>query len=642
MMVLPYRGEDMECAAVARAQMVTNSQAQPGAHNGNAPEDSLGIYSTDEEEFCSSVAGTNSLSTSRLVGTFYNPVNDASDNNSYISSLQDELSNRDWPEPNDAETGTSGKGSANNAVEGPWKEMEKPLGMPSPRRRMCFWASVIGLCLLIGIAVSMGVVIGVNHEQNKVHGVPPPIAATDYSDDMDSTSTGSDSLNSNSTIGGESSLNESLTLAPAAVTSLQNESTQAPTFPQTGNLTRFINEFVSSLPAHTQQSLEIPTAPQARALNWLSMDPALTTYGPVRLRQRYALKTFYFATNGGNDEGDGDTYEEWLEGEGWHSTTPGAFNVHECEWYTTYESGSTEPCDSRGFYIALSLRRNNLQGTLPRELSFLTSLQVLDLELNAIQSVIPTELGSLTKLQRLILRGNDLVGVLPTQLGALSNLTHLELDNNAFTSTIPTEVGQLHKLQVLNLDDNKLLSRIPSELGQLTLLNEILLHGNNLTGGVPTEVGMWKELRSLSLRNNQLSDTLPTQIGLLSNLQRLWAYQNNFVGTLPSELGLATSLTLASFSRAQFSGQIPTELGRLTLLTNLWLYENTFSGTIPSELGLLSVLELLPVRDNALTGSVPSELCAISSLVVTIDCLEVACNCNCSCSRDDDVTDDNL
>jgi Leucine-rich repeat (LRR) protein len=650
MMVYPYRGEDMECAAVARAQMVANSQVQPGVHSGNAPEDSLGIYSTSEEEFSHSEGGgtNNSLSTSRLVGTFYNPDNDVSDSNSLVSSLQDELSNRDWPDPNNAGMGTGGKGNGNNTTEVPWKESEQPLGIPSPRRRLCFWGFVIGLCLLIGIAVSMGVVIGVSHEQNKVQPLPP-IAASDSIDDTDNTSTDTGGLNTNSTLDGGSSKDDSL--APlVAGSSPPNESTLAPTFPQTENLTnltipannnaQLINEFVSSLPAYTRQSLEIPTAPQTRALHWLSMDPALTSYGPARLRQRFALKTFYFATNGGNDEEQDDVYEQWMEAEGWHSTTPAAINIHECQWFTTYESGSTEPCDAKGFFIALSLRRNNLQGVLPRELSFLTSLQVLDLELNAIQSRIPTELGTLTKLQRLILRGNDLTGVIPAQLGALSNLTHLELDNNAFTSTIPIEVGQLHQLQALTLDDNYLLGGIPSELGQLTLLNEILLHGNSLMGGLPTEVGMWTELRSLSLRNNQLSDTFPTQIGLLSNLQRLWAYQNNFVGTLPSELGLATSLTLASFSRSQFTGQIPTELGRLTLLTNLWLYENAFSGTIPSELGLLSLLELLPVRDNAISGSVPSQLCAISSLVVTIDCLEVACNCSCSCSRDDDVTDD--
>lgn len=613
-MVYPYRGEDMECAAVARATMIANSQPL-----GAAPEDSLGIYSTSEDEGEFSHA-PDSVSTSRLVGTFYNP-NNPSDTNSMVSSLQDELSNSPPPDHNQ---------SKNVVLDHPWKETpEQALGFPSSprRRRVWVWGFLLALSLLIGIAVSMGVIIGVNHEKHKTNGVRgPTIVTTSDEDNTEAEDNGLSSENSTSNAGQNSK--PVVSNPPSAFHT-----------PRPNSTTQSINAFVRSLPSYTQQALETPTSPQQRSLNWLTKDPALTSYSAAQLLQRFVLKTFYFSTNGGNDELDSD--QQWLVSEGWGSPSLSNFNEHECQWFTTYEDNTIEPaCNDQGTFTVLSVNRNNLRGSLPRELALLTSLRVLDVELNSIQSEIPSELGLLTNLERLLLGSNDFTGPVPSELGQLSQLVDLELENNVLSSSIPSHLGQLGQLVNLTLDDNQFSDSIPTEMGLLTSLENLLLHRNSLTGSLPTEIGQWRQLQSLSFRNCLLSGSLPTELGLLTNLGRLWGYQNILGGSIPTHLGQATRLTQLSLSRNRLIGNIPSEFGQLSELKNLWLFQNHLSGALPSELGLLTDLELLPVRDNEITGSVPEEVCAIAMLEVTVDCLEVACSCECACADAEEENDD--
>lgn len=630
-MVYPYRGEDMECAAVARATMVANSQQHVSLF-----DESMGVYSQTEgsvSEVSHSEGGSNSVSTALLVGTFYNPNNPSSiDTNSMVSSLQDEPFNNNPPEHNQTPRLTA------PYLDYPTKELtpEQALGLTqssSPRRRLWCWGVLFAFTLLIGIAVSMGVIIGVNHEKGKtasIRGVPPTAAVDPAADESDSTEEAG--VNA-------SDFTESAT-APTAPSSSSDEPTYAPLVENSrpNTTSHAINNLVRNLPSYTQQALETPTSPQQRALNWLTKDPALVSYTAAQLLQRFVLKTFYYATNGDNDEFDSE--QQWLNSDGWSSSSLSSSNEHECQWFTTYQDDSIEPaCNDQGVYTVLSVRRNNLRGSLPMELALLTSLRVLDLELNSIQSDIPTELGLMTNLERLLLGANDLTGSVPSQLGQLSRLVELELENNALSSSIPIELGQLNRLVNLTLDDNQVQGEIPSELGQLTHLENLLLHGNMLQGSIPSQAGQWSQLLSLSLRNNELTGSLPSQLGLLTNLERLWAYQNQLSGSIPSHLCQATRLTQLSLSRNQLTGQLPTQIALLTGLKNLWLYANQLTGSLPSQLGLLTELELLPVRDNDFHGSVPQEVCAIEALEVAVDCAEVACDCDCTCAGDEEAND---
>ena len=73
-----------------------------------------------------------------------------------------------------------------------------------------------------------------------------------------------------------------------------------------------------------------------------------------RLIQRYALVTFYYATNG----------------EDWKSSFLWLTSADECIWFTSSKSNTI--CDKDGRIVELDLRENNLLGSLPAEISLLS------------------------------------------------------------------------------------------------------------------------------------------------------------------------------------------------------------------------------------------------------------------------------
>ena len=92
-----------------------------------------------------------------------------------------------------------------------------------------------------------------------------------------------------------------------------------------------------------------------------------------------ALATFFYATN----------KSSWALDNFWLS-----YEVHECEWQTKLvpdlDGNGTRVCDEQDRYTGLVLVDNNLRGTLPPEVSFLTSLKSLDLGNNDMEGEIPT------------------------------------------------------------------------------------------------------------------------------------------------------------------------------------------------------------------------------------------------------------
>ncbi|CAB9529222.1 Leucine Rich Repeat (Partial), partial [Seminavis robusta] len=164
----------------------------------------------------------------------------------------------------------------------------------------------------------------------------------------------------------------------------------------------------------TLQGLHDPTSPQSRALYWIRKDAFNQSYPQFRLRQRYALATFYYAMNG--------TF--WLQSDNWLTVE------HECAWYTaesrsitshsttypspchghdpiiedsaTFVANSTTISYDNPYYARLWMRHNNMYGTLPEEIYWLTSLTSLDFSFNpAIAGTISTHIGQLRDLEYL-------------------------------------------------------------------------------------------------------------------------------------------------------------------------------------------------------------------------------------------------
>mmetsp|Transcript_21265 Transcript_21265/g.52383 ORF Transcript_21265/g.52383 Transcript_21265/m.52383 type:complete len:117 (-) Transcript_21265:144-494(-) len=74
---------------------------------------------------------------------------------------------------------------------------------------------------------------------------------------------------------------------------------------------------------------------------------------------------------------------------------------------------------------------------------------------------------------------NDLNGTLPTEMGFLSALTSLDLSENDFSSRIATQMGRLSNLKDLKLNDNEFAGGIPTELYQLSNLVSLNIRKND-------------------------------------------------------------------------------------------------------------------------------------------------------------------
>ena len=111
------------------------------------------------------------------------------------------------------------------------------------------------------------------------------------------------------------------------------------------------------------------------------------------------------------------------------------------------------------------------------------------------------------------LSDNQLTGSIPPEIGYLTNLTYLEISENYdLTGSIPPEIGNLTNLTYLNLGGNLLTGEIPPEIGNLTNLIDLDLRWNQLTGSIPSEIGNLTNLTNLSLSNNQLTGEIPESI----------------------------------------------------------------------------------------------------------------------------------
>ena len=203
---------------------------------------------------------------------------------------------------------------------------------------------------------------------------------------------------------------------------------------------------------------------------------------------RDALVALYNATNGSN----------WTDNTNWLSDQPIS------EWYGVVVGGVS------GRVTVLDLRRNNMTGSIPSELGYLSKLEILRLYENALAGHIPAELGNLDKLAYLDLRGNQLSGRIPHQLGNLSNLLLLDITDNELSGHIPAELGALVNLIYLDLHGNKLSGELPQSLTGLTAL-DVLYLGNNSGLCVPLDDDFQTWLQGIPSRggNYCVSESVP-------------------------------------------------------------------------------------------------------------------------------------
>jgi len=250
----------------------------------------------------------------------------------------------------------------------------------------------------------------------------------------------------------------------------------------------------SHLPNSTLRAVEEdPRSPQARAYEWIMKDPSVTDLPDWKMKQRFALATFYYAFRG----------QSWDSGP--HSWL--SFYKDECHWDAYYNACPPKDSHSGGdgrIRVVAPTRRFYLQGMIPLEFSsgFLPELQVLDFSFNSFKTLddmIQYPLPS--SLQEFACSDCDLAGSIPSKsFVAVDALQSINLSHNHLESTIPSELSLLTKLTNLELEDNQLEGNIPSELallGNLTTLN--LMNNPNLEPFIPREFCTTKSFRIDSL-----------------------------------------------------------------------------------------------------------------------------------------------
>ena len=438
------------------------------------------------------------------------------------------------------------------------------------------------------------------------------------------------------------------------------------------HIPQFTREAIAS---HNQQ------LPQVQAYQWLIEDPRLDQYGPQQLRQRLALATLYFATDGPNWFADAN-----------ETTTPSNlwldYDTHECFWLANWKASfardeyssdeyentptvcdielfnnaTTTPTDSMEHFdyhvLALSSysfgKNDNvnssvaspvLTGTLVGELAMLTQLRELTIEDQRIKGTIPTEIAQLSStLTHISLVSNFITGDIPPGLFSFPRLLWLSNNERLATTSFPTNIGpSLTSLKMANLGQLAG-ATIPTELFTTGNLRWLDLRENKLEGELPSEIGLLgSSLFYLSIVDNRIAGSLPTELGNLLALNTFKCSSNRISGSIPKELAALIELEHFSVTDNSLTGTLP-----VLLFTNpeesnfhyndtlvnatstrlpssrrvLNLESNKFVGSLPTEIGLAVNLAKFNVYNNDLEGSIPSEVGQLAAL----DSLDLAKN----------------
>lgn len=131
----------------------------------------------------------------------------------------------------------------------------------------------------------------------------------------------------------------------------------------------------------------------------------------------------------------------------------------------------------------LDVSKNSLQLPFPTGMSEMTGLRYLFTGQNAFsEHPVPTWLAGMTTLREISMKDNNLTGTIPSFLGGLSRLQILDLDQNRLSGSIPEELGLLTGIDAIMLNRNNLNGTIPASFAILEDLDLLLLDGNDLTG----------------------------------------------------------------------------------------------------------------------------------------------------------------
>jgi len=498
---------------------------------------------------------------------------------------------------------------------------------PKKKRRLVI-GSVVLLLILIGVAVGLGVAL-TKGKQDDTTGMSQ--SATSMASSGDKT--------------------VSATPVP----------TSAPTEPARTLLKLAdVKAYVKIKQISSVEDVERDDSPQAKAALFMAEDsypvPTSETFynETIFWMERYAMVVFYYST-----EGSGWIYD-------YNFLTP---NVTICGWGRTlvkpsgyYREGIG--CTRDGRVLDITLERNNLTGSLPGELGFLSEMKYFsivqnsvtgkmparvkywkqliffDARMNSMEGRLPSWIDNWSALRILALSGNKLTGTIPSGMknltelqqlflddnimeGSLENLENnkklisLYLEDNAFTQNVDsTFLADLSLLRRLDVSDNELYGGVPVHLFSGGSLDVLDIHGNSITSFPDSIPKGNSTLGFLALQFNPLAGTFPTNtISNLEKIDHLDLTSTSIFGTMPGELSNLSKLKYLFLADTAFSpGPIPDEFEKLTDLQDLSLKHSSRDGPIPPWIDSLYQLILLDLDNNDLSGTIPVVMGNMTSL----------------------------
>ncbi|KAH6791223.1 receptor-like protein kinase 2 [Perilla frutescens var. frutescens] len=370
----------------------------------------------------------------------------------------------------------------------------------------------------------------------------------------------------------------------------------------------------------------------------------------------------------------------------------------------------------------LDVSRNSFGSAIPSDLGNCTKLSVLVLsnfwdplpnvsslaggyspekmgstadDYNFYEGTIPTEITSLSSLRMLWAPRAMLQGAFPANWGSCENLEVLSLAQNFFSSNISEGLSNCKKLHFLDLSSNKLNGEIIDKI-HVPCMTLFDISGNFLSGSIPKfEYEACAPLQSMSRDSlgaydpslayityfgyrTQIQATLPfygdgSSLLVMHNFgsndlsgplqsmpasarlgkQTVYAFlaggnklvgsfpgaffekcdqfrgmivnitNNGFFGQVPPNISaMCKTLILLDASRNQIAGSLPPSVGGMASLRALDLSGNLLQGPIPGSLGQIKDLKSLSLSGNKLSGSIPASL----GMLYALEVLDVSMN----------------
>lgn len=115
----------------------------------------------------------------------------------------------------------------------------------------------------------------------------------------------------------------------------------------------------------------------------------------------------------------------------------------------------------------------------------------------------------------LSLKQNQISGSIPEEIGQCKQLTHLYLSGNKFSGSLPNSLSQLVNLKRLNISDNNFNGELP-DLPRISGLVTFLAQNNHLSGKIPNFDFENFKKSEFNVANNNFSGPIPYLQGHLT------------------------------------------------------------------------------------------------------------------------------